>query len=183
MTNHVAILDTSMTDEVNMNNIMRENRGAVYRVSLVVVTMLAVVCGLLWVGSYFVNIMADIAMSSSTAWMASVNVGSLEFIYIDSLLPVASGYRFEWHGGGFLPSRLWTFYWHDRPYGWTMMLPLWVPFLFLSIWPTTATVQWLRAKPIVGLCTACGYDLRGSPSGVCPECGKEPVPEHEIGPI
>lgn len=32
-------------------------------------------------------------------------------------------------------------------------------------------------------CLACGYDMRGSPSGRCPECGlglvnREPTPEH-----
>jgi hypothetical protein len=37
-----------------------------------------------------------------------------------------------------------------------------------------ANRQWekvLRRPPPLGLCPACGYDLTGNVSGVCPECG------------
>lgn len=37
-------------------------------------------------------------------------------------------------------------------------------------------IKWVGA----GLCGECGYDLRGSPSGVCPECGASaPASTHD----
>ena len=30
---------------------------------------------------------------------------------------------------------------------------------------------WVRSHPSGSLCPACGYDLTGNVSGVCPECG------------
>ena len=33
------------------------------------------------------------------------------------------------------------------------------------------TVRRLRRRPLPGCCHACGYDLTGNTSGVCPECG------------
>lgn len=61
--------------------------------------------------------------------------------------------------------------------------PLWgvtLPHLFLVILLAMPGIAWLvrRRREIVrqirgrgGLCRQCGYDLRGSTSGICPECG------------
>ena len=47
---------------------------------------------------------------------------------------------------------------------WFAYLPWWKP-------------QWIAPRIVKGICTACGYDLRGSPSGICPECGtRNPKP-------
>jgi len=55
-------------------------------------------------------------------------------------------------------------------------LPLWwalVGFMALAWFIVRPMVQ--RPKP--GACKACGYDLRGNVSGVCPECGTAFMPE------
>lgn len=44
-------------------------------------------------------------------------------------------------------------------------------FTTLGIMPLAVTGFRVRRRARRGRCTACGYDLRGSPSGVCPECG------------
>jgi len=38
------------------------------------------------------------------------------------------------------------------------------------LYPKLAAIPANR-RELQGLCRACGYDLRASPSGVCPECG------------
>jgi hypothetical protein len=47
-------------------------------------------------------------------------------------------------------------------------------------WPIAYLLEWLveaaqrnvrRRRSSSGLCSACGYSLRGNVSGVCPECG------------
>lgn len=54
-------------------------------------------------------------------------------------------------------------------------VPLWMIFLAFAAYPTLAFMrgpvlrQRRRRK---GLCFACGYDLTGNVSGVCPECGE-----------
>lgn len=68
------------------------------------------------------------------------------------------------------------------PYGWqvlamlltTLVLPLYV-----------AARVWKALQPTVslGLCTRCGYDLRGSAGLACPECGAPvPAPPAEARP-
>jgi rubrerythrin len=37
--------------------------------------------------------------------------------------------------------------------------------------PLIWIIRRLRQRPKVGCCTACGYNLTGNTSGVCPECG------------
>lgn len=66
---------------------------------------------------------------------------------------------------------VWTaeFYVATRPRGVT--LPLWAPFAVLTL---LAIALWRREYP-AGHCPACGYDLTGNVSGLCPECGR-PAP-------
>jgi hypothetical protein len=55
-------------------------------------------------------------------------------------------------------------------------LPLWMPvFLFLVLPASAVAVRSVRRRRRRnrGLCERCGYDLRGSVSGRCPECGRE----------
>ena len=54
-----------------------------------------------------------------------------------------------------------------------LFLPLWVPCtgiaFFLAVYLLPPLIQrWSRKRK--GLCGACGYDLTGNLSGVCPEC-------------
>ncbi len=65
-----------------------------------------------------------------------------------------------------------------HPYGtWTgtnLTVPFWLPTLLFGAWPAVALVLHIKHRYFtVGICRKCGYDLRGSPSGVCPECGRE----------
>ncbi len=53
-----------------------------------------------------------------------------------------------------------------------------LPLLVIPLWIMFATRRafgqdWCRRE--CGLCVACGYDLTGNTSGVCPECGTEIV--------
>jgi hypothetical protein len=48
-------------------------------------------------------------------------------------------------------------------------MPLWIPFV-VAIVPAIL-LRFRRRAVAVGCCRGCGYDLRGSPSGICPECG------------
>jgi hypothetical protein len=62
--------------------------------------------------------------------------------------------------------------WDGKWYGETST-PLWVPALvFLGIAVAARLApRFLRKPGFAGLCLACGYDLTGNASGVCPECG------------
>ena len=56
----------------------------------------------------------------------------------------------------------------------SLTIPLWMPLLLFAACPTIAFIRgpvrrWRRRKR--GECVACGYNLTGNVSGVCPECG------------
>jgi hypothetical protein len=47
-----------------------------------------------------------------------------------------------------------------------------LPAFLFGLWPTIALIRHIKRRHFTpGLCRKCEYDLRGSPSGVCPECG------------
>ncbi len=51
--------------------------------------------------------------------------------------------------------------------------PLWLPTLLFGTWPAIALSRHIKRRYFTaGICRKCGYDLRGSPSGNCPECGR-----------
>jgi hypothetical protein len=56
-------------------------------------------------------------------------------------------------------------------------VPSWLPVCLLAVYPVLAFVRSparrRRQRRQNGLCLACGYDLTGNVSGVCPECGTE----------
>ena len=72
--------------------------------------------------------------------------------------------------------------------GWTIntmgfSTPYWLLVLISSPWPGIALVLYvMRRKHTPGICRNCGYDLRGTPSGVCPECGRTATPLHDDEP-
>ncbi len=62
---------------------------------------------------------------------------------------------------------------------WIVHLPLWFPFVLLSVIPILAVIGVLRRslqgrrRGRQGLCSNCGYNLTGNESGACSECGTE----------
>ena len=65
------------------------------------------------------------------------------------------------------PGGRWTWSGED------FTMPAWLPALIFGIWPTLALGRHIKRRYFsAGICRKCGYDLRGSPSGVCPECGR-----------
>ena len=61
----------------------------------------------------------------------------------------------------------------DPNYSVSIGVPLWFAALAFAILPIGRGVRWrlYRGRIRTGLCPACGYNLTGNVSGVCPECG------------
>ena len=81
--------------------------------------------------------------------------------------------------------RYWELRWGALPNtanGWFVAVPHWLLLLMSSALP----LYWLlvlkrtRKRRRMGLCIACGYDLRAS-TGRCPECGTPVAPTTEAG--
>lgn len=56
--------------------------------------------------------------------------------------------------------------------GTEVVFPVWLPVVIFGLWPLLAIYLWLRRRRYPeGCCNVCGYDLRGTIGGTCPECG------------
>jgi predicted RNA-binding Zn-ribbon protein involved in translation (DUF1610 family) len=91
--------------------------------------------------------------------------------------PAPSGHLIGVCGFGFLR------YLNGRPPNANWDTRIGVPFWFIFLLELMLAIIWLRwrrSQPRPGTCTACGYDLTGNVSGVCPECGKPLSLTHRI---
>ena len=50
-----------------------------------------------------------------------------------------------------------------------IFVPLWIPLLLIAVPTAWLFLTGRRVPP--GRCPSCGYDLTGTPSPTCPECG------------
>ena len=62
-----------------------------------------------------------------------------------------------------------------------IVFPGWLPPIVLGLlpawwFPRLRRARRARRRLAAGLCVQCAYDLRGNPTGVCPECGTPAVP-------
>jgi len=54
----------------------------------------------------------------------------------------------------------------------SIVTPHWFLALIFAILPALWLYKWNKRRKLgPGACAACGYDLTGNESGVCPECG------------
>jgi len=84
--------------------------------------------------------------------------------------PVGGTPRVEWS-----PSVVWQ---TGSVPGWYVRAPWWIPVLPLGI---PGALLWYRhLRRAAHVCAACGYDLSGLSSGVCPECGTN---THDAEPV
>ena len=69
-------------------------------------------------------------------------------------------------------SNPWGFYWVRR-WHWSISVPYWFFTFIFAFVPIIWFIGWLKCRRLamVRKCPACGYDLTGNESGVCPECG------------
>ncbi len=58
--------------------------------------------------------------------------------------------------------------------GMEIVFPLWLPTLLFALWPAIASARHIKRRYFTQhICRKCGYDLRATPTGICPECGHE----------
>ena len=83
--------------------------------------------------------------------------------------------RRSWRGFFYRNYRL-THLDGTRSKGLIVSFPHWLLVILFAAYPMFALIRSphrrRKRRRKLGLCTACGYDLTGNESGVCPECGK-----------
>ncbi len=94
-----------------------------------------------------------------------------------------SGQSIQVFAGSMEPSWIWepatpVLAWWPRVLwtdpDWLLVVPLWIPTGLCGVAAGASWWRWWRRKQ-ASACVRCGYDLRGLPSGVCPECGHCPA--------
>ena len=84
--------------------------------------------------------------------------------------PIISGWRYSYWG--------FSLHWRVSYYGtdteYVLGVPHWFLTLLFAIGPGVWFIKWRKRRRLAmaGKCPACGYDLTGNESGVCPECGE-----------
>lgn len=137
---------------------------------IVLLTLGAVGTGVLWVATLQTGL-----TYFQHRCLCCTYAGAAEFLLFDvELWPTSESQGWSTFHGQF--DHKWMF--DARPIYWGVVvtIPLWFPLLTFAAFPAMAFVRgplrrWRRRRN--GWCVACGYDLTGNVSGICPECGKE----------
>ncbi len=154
-----------------------KKHGWVYWGSLVGVSTIQLAVLTIWALSTSYFIVLYFPLSLNTYMSIEAECGMIYFDLIHDEPFIETGFHYVWLEREIDLSSL--FRWE---YGFNrsdiflvadLYFPLWFLFLLLSLWPAIAIYHWIFRKHLVGFCSACNYDLRGSPSGVCPECGED----------
>ncbi len=161
-------------------NVERKKRGWIYRTALVFVTLSAValnallLVSIVWKCSVYYR---DTDDSSGVLIDLYDGCIGISYINIDPAMQMEGmdiHRRSEPLPLGDIFCGVDYFYLADYfPY---LQLPLWLPIVLLYIWPLIEVIRWNPYRRARGHCPACDYDMRGSPSGVCPECGADSSP-------
>jgi hypothetical protein len=103
--------------------------------------------------------------SSGVSWTAGGGAFTVRRSYgaLDYLVTERAGVRLGQRGGSGGPT---TYDWRAGRLAATLVLA------GIATWLSVLMYRWgMTRDPLVGRCDECGYDLRGSAGGVCPECG------------
>lgn len=78
--------------------------------------------------------------------------------------------------GAFIGRRIFhTTNYDRRGFGTLLAMIFGVPVYFVVIWRKSRREKRVEFRRKNGICVNCGYDLRGSTTGVCPECGESVI--------
>ena len=155
-------------------------------------TVITIGCGVLWVASFFLLISCVISIGTSGVDVFTTSALGRTSVFITHKSPPQA--QSNWHIGvyRFPGSDMRKEYWVTKlrsprngssfeyitaTVGYStstrVRFPLWLPTLLFGTWPSIALTRQIKRRYFSpGICRKCGYDLRGTPSGVCPECGR-----------
>ncbi len=167
--------------------LMRIIRGDLYRVSVACLTVLMILAGVLWAGSYKWSVNADWPRMLGTGLHLSFSLQKGDAVmymsdrYREPKLKIAAYPSYpptyiQYPKRILIQPKSWFgFAFQKYNVGWRLTFPMWSVFVISTVWPIVAAIKRLLPGIKPGHCPACNYDLRGSTESItCPECG-EPI--------
>lgn len=136
-------------------------KGRILKWAGLFVSMLIVVA---WAISLHGQYECAYIFSDHSIYVASIHDGCLS-LWTDYVVSSVGGFLFD-----YVPSTRMVIRWAPEYESSYLLLPLWIPFLVISV-PTAYLWYCDRRRIPPHCCQQCGYDLTGNTSGICPECG------------
>jgi hypothetical protein len=106
-------------------------------------------------------------------WVTSGEVGVTRIVSNTPATPPDPFMRSGWHLRSRTEPMRWWFLFEQKAFAGITVTSVFVPLWAVVVaFATAASLLWRHARRRPpGACPACGYDLRGVPATVCPECG------------
>jgi hypothetical protein len=111
------------------------------------------------------------ADARAAVWSGRLSIYNTDLPYNGGIIGISPGERIETSGFDF-PIYFRHFRWATHSV-WVVTVPLDVLFILTALLPLGWFLRQVmrHRRKVSGLCHACGYNLTGNRSGVCPECG------------